>query len=264
MENNLIFVYCVSNSPFERNLTIEFKGLKTIMINNFHFPIKYVSEDEFSEENFKINLSNIQWMETHAKEHTDVISMSMENNTVIPFKFGTIFLSEDSLKKFVTDYSVSFNENFTQIKGKEEWAVKIYCNIKTLSEQIDELSEATAALEKQIRASSPGKAYLLERKKKQLIEEETNRLCKHFGQIYFDEFKMISDSSFLNNLLPKEYTGRTDTMILNATFLVCKNKVNDFKNTSDTMVEKGRNHGFSIETTGPWPLFSFVTINEQL
>jgi hypothetical protein len=243
---------------------MEFKGLKTIMINNFHLPVKYVSEDEFSEENFKINLSNIQWVETHAMEHTDVINMSMENNTVIPFKFGTIFRSEDSLKKFVTDHSITFNENFTQIKEKEEWTVKIYCNIKTLSEQIDELSEPCAALEKKIMASSPGKAYLLERKKIILIENEVERLCKNFGQTYYDEFKLVSEETCLNNLLPKEHTGKTETMILNATFLVWKNKVKDFKNTSDTMVEKARNHGFSIETTGPWPLFSFVTINEQL
>jgi len=113
-------------------------------------------------------------------------------------------------------------ELYTKIQEHSKAINDYIAILKILSEQIDELSEATAALEKQIMASSPGKAYLLGRKKEQLIEEESDRLCKHFGQIYFDEFKMISDSSFLNNLLPKEYTGRTDTMILNASFLVGK------------------------------------------
>jgi hypothetical protein len=264
MENNLIYVYCVSDSPFEFEVSEDILGLRTMVFNNFYLIVKNVSENEYSEENIKRNLSNIKWVETNARDHMDVIIRNMENNTVIPFKFGTIYHSEESLKKFINDYSESFAENFQNIKDKEEWSVKIYCNLKTLSEQIDELSEATAALEKQIRASSPGKAYLLERKKKQLIEEETDRLCKHFGQVYFDEFKMISDASFLNNLLPEEYTGRTDTMILNASFLVGKNSVTQFKDLSSNQIEKGRPLGFIIEPSGPWPLFSFVSIKEKI
>ena len=264
MKNNLIYVYCISDRPFEFEVAEDVSGIRTIVFNNFYLIVKDVSDNEYSEENFKRNLSNIKWVEANARDHMEVITRNMENNTVIPFKFGTIYHSEESLKKFITDYSESFAENFQNIKDKQEWSVKIYCNLEILSEQIDELSEVTAALEKQIRVSSPGKTYLLERKKKQLIEEETDRLCKHFGQIYFDEFKMISDSSFLNNLLPKEYTGRTDTMILNASFLVGKNSVPEFKNISSHQTEKGKPLGFIIETLGPWPLFSFVSINEKI
>jgi hypothetical protein len=264
MTNNLIYVYCLSNSPQVLPEAMKPGNLEFLVFGEFHVGVKYVSTEEFSEENFKRNLSNFEWLETNARDHIDVINALMTRNTVIPFKFGTIFLTEVSLKKFITDYSDSLIENFNHIEGTEEWSVKIYCDRKLLSIQIDELSEESAALEKQIMASSPGKAYLLKRKKGELIENEMDRICKTYGQNYYSEFKNLSESTRLNNLLPKEFTGRDDTMILNAAFLVSKTKVSNFNNIVAALREKDGNSGFFIETTGPWPPFSFIYIKENL
>lgn len=261
--NDLIYVYCLLNSHPELRRKIELEGLELLMLNDFYVIVKYVSESEFSEENFKKNLSDIPWLESNAREHIRVISMIMDYSTVIPFKFGTIYNTKASLKKFITDYSGSLIENFHLIEGKEEWSVKIYCNRKALCEQIDELSEEAATLEKQIMASSPGKAFLLQRKKIELIENEMDRICKNYGQEYYDELKNLSESTSLNNLLPKEFTGREDTMILNASFFVSKSKVADFISTGDTLRKKDGNSGIFIEATGPWPPFSFISIKEK-
>lgn len=263
MINDLIYVYCISRTPPGIILGMEYSALESIMFDDFHVIVKYVSESEFSEENFKKNLSNIQWLELNAREHVRVITTIMEQRTVIPFKFGTIYHTKDSLTNFITNYSDSLIENFHYITGKEEWSVKIYFDGKILYAQIDELSEEAAALEKQIMASSPGKAFLLKIKKTGLIENEITRLHKNYGQKYYDEFKNLSESTSLNNLLPKEFTGREDTMILNATFLVSKNKVADFISTVETCRKKEGNSGCFIEATGPWPPFSFISIKEK-
>jgi len=263
MTNDLIYVYCLTRSSPDLVGAVESEGLKSLNLDDFYVIIKYVSDSEFSEENLRKNLSDIHWLETNAREHIRVINTIMEHDTVIPFKFGTIFQSEESLRKFITDYSGSLIENFHQIKGKEEWSVKIYGDRKVLTEQIDELSEEAAALEKQIMASSPGKAFLLKRKKTELIENELDRLCKLYAQQYYNAFKSLSELTSLNNLLPKEFAGRDDTMILNAIFLVSKNKVTEFKSTVDNINNQKENTAFFIEATGPWPPFSFISIKEN-
>jgi len=263
MMHDLIYVYCILNNPVELIRDIDSMGLKSLVFDNFSVIVKTVSESEFSEENLKRNLSDIQWLESNVRDHLAVINRFMESNTLIPFNFGTIYQSTESLKKFITDYSDSLKENFLHVGGKEEWAVKIYCDRKSLSDRIDELSTDAAALEEQIMASSPGKAFLLKRKKADLIENETDRLCKHYGQKYYDEFKILSESTCLNNLLPKELTGRMDTMIFNGAFLVSKNKVSDFKSTAELLRTKYGSICFIIEITGPWPPFSFISIKEK-
>jgi hypothetical protein len=260
MKNKLIYVYCISHSPPLLDSNIELGSLLSLKFDDFYAIVKYVSDSEFSEENFKINLSDIKWMETNALDHVRVINMIMKSCTVIPLKFGTFYNNEDELKKFISYYSISLTKNFLNIESKEEWSIKIYCDRKALSERIDELSEAAATLEEQIMSSSPGKAFLLKRKKTELTEKEMDRLCKTYGKDYYNEFNNMSESSTLNNILPKEFTEREDTMILNAAFLVSKLKTSDFKDAIDSFRKNESNSFLFIEATGPWPPYNFVNL----
>lgn len=263
MSNDLIYVYGILNSPRELSNNPLFVGLKCIPFRDLFIVIRMVSDSEFSEENLKKNLADMAWLDTYAREHIRIIGLLMDDGTVIPFNFGTIYTSEDSLIKFSNDYHDSFIENFKYIEGKEEWAIKIYCNTRVLCNHIDELSSEAADLEKQIMASSPGKAFLLRRKKSDLIENEMNRLTKVYGQEYFNEIKKMSEATALNNVVPKELTGRDDTMILNAAFLIFKNKSSEFMDTVSSIKMKYACYGFDIETSGPWPPYSFIFIKES-
>ncbi len=263
MIHNLIYVYCLANSPPELDASTESRELKSFKYDGFYVVVKLVSEDEYDEENFKRNLSNIHWVETNARTHISVINSIMEHQTVIPFKFGTIFQTEERIQKCLLEYSDSLHENFKYIHAKEEWSVKVYCDRKALCSQIDELSEETAALETQIMASAPGKAFLLKRKKTEMIENEMDRLCKEYGQTYYEHFNSLSEANSLINMLPKEFTGRQDTMILNATFLVRKNKVAELLNAIEVMKGNDEQSSFFIEASGPWPPFSFISIKEK-
>ncbi|MEI6576746.1 MAG: GvpL/GvpF family gas vesicle protein [Bacteroidota bacterium] len=261
--SGLIYVYCIAKSiPTVEPSTLS-GNLEYLAIDDCVVIAKYVSDEEFSEENLKINISDVIWLEKNAREHIRIISQIMNLCDVIPLRLGTIFLSEDSLRNFISDYAGSFRENFQFIGGKEEWAVKIFCDRKLLGNQIDELSHTMADMETQIKASSPGKAFLLRRKKTDLVEIEIDNLCRTFGQEYFEALKVVSDETCLNNLLPKEFTGRTDTMILNATFLVSQNNVSTFIEKLDVIRKRDRDSVFFIEESGPWPAFSFVTIKEK-
>ena len=260
---DLIYVYCISEAPPKIVPQLESSGLECLTIGGFFINIKNVSESNFSEANLKKNLSDIQWLEIQVRDHISVINSIMEYSAVIPFKFGTIYNTKASLEKFIADYSDSLIENFQQISGMEEWAVKIYCDRKLLSKKIDELSVEAASLQKQISESSPGKAFLLNKKKIDLIENEMDRLCNQFGQEYYEEIKKLSESNSLNNLLPKEFTGREDSMIINASFLVKASNVIDFKNHINSMSDRVGESGFFIEVSGPWPPFSFISIKER-
>jgi antitoxin component HigA of HigAB toxin-antitoxin module len=187
----------------------------------------------------------------------------MEEYTVIPFNFGTVYLSEESLHKFVVEYSDSLIENFLFVEWKEEWTIRMYSNQEVLREEIDNLSTEAADLEKLIMSSSPGKAFLLSRKKAILIENEISKLNKYYGSEYYDEIKKHSVSTVFNNLIPKEFTGRNDDMILNATFLVNKDQSVNFVSNVRLLNKKYNHLGFDSEITGPWPPFSFISIKEN-
>ena len=263
MNDDLIYVYCILNKQPESEKYQQHSELNFLLMGKFYVAMKSVSPNEFSEENLKKNFACLPWIETNARDHIEVITAIMKGQTVVPFKFGTIFKSKESLKEFIDGYSLSLSENFEAIEGKEEWSVKVYCDKKVLGEQIFELSETVRMLEKQILESSPGKAFLLKRKKAELIEQEVGKLMKINGQKCYEEYKNVSQDIRINNLLPRELTEREDDMILNATFFVDKQNVNEFIHIANTQQEKYQSVGFSFDVTGPWPPFSFIAIKEH-
>ena len=260
MNSGLIYVYCISNRSIQLD-QVPVDNLKCFVFGEYYVLVKNVSPDEFSEENLKKKFADLSWIEKNARDHIEVISQIMKSCTVIPFKFGTIYKSEESVGKFISDYSVSLEDNLINIEGKEEWSVKIYCDSKVLNEKIAEISEEVLYLEQQIRDSSQGKGFILKIKKNELIKKEVEKIIKNCGQTCYDEFKNISELSRINNLLPKELTERSDDMILNTSFFIKKQRVADFVNAVDLLQGKYNNIGFDIDVSGPWPP-SFVKIKE--
>lgn len=260
MADELIYVYCISDSAIRLDEVSEQESLKCLMFREFYAIVKQVSPDEFSEENLKKNFADLPWIEIHAWDHIRIISEVMKNSTVIPFKFGTIFNSEESLGKFIQNYSGSLTENIKNIKGKEEWSVKIYCNRTLLNQQIVEISEDVHTLEQEILESMPGKAFLLKRKKVELIEKEVEKVMQICGQSCYNELAALSELTKINNILPKELTERTDDMILNVSYFVNQGRVNELLSAIGELQKKYKNVGFDMAAAGPWPPFSFISI----
>lgn len=263
MDNDLIYVYCVINNYPQQEVDFLNNGIEFLPVDPYFVGMKFVSSNEFSEENLKKKFTDLAWIEANARDHVRIISGIMQKYTVIPFKFGTIFKTNESLKEFIQEYSASLAENFSAIQDKEEWSVKIYCDKKVLNRQMPELCEDIRLLERQILESSPGKAFLLNRKKNELMDQNVRRLMKTNGQKCYDEYNSISLASHINNILPREVTERQDDMILNAVFFIDKKKTVDFVRLAKLQEGKYRSVGFSFEVTGPWPPFSFVSLKEH-
>lgn len=261
MEEKLIYIYCVtSKEPNFKDLDC---GVYSICHNGLYAIVNKVSKSSFSEENLKKNLSDIKWVEEKAREHIKVINQVMESATVIPFKFGTVFKTEDNLKKMIEDCSGQIKDNISKLDGKEEWSVKIYCDFKILNEKISQISEKIKELDQEIVSSSLGKAFLLKKKREDLIKEEVNKKINECGQNCYEKLKERAEEVVINKLLPKEVTEKENEMILNSAYLVLKEKVETFLDLIEEMKNKHSEVGFEFDCAGPWPPFNFVKMKEK-
>src|SRR5438094_3097710 len=63
--------------------------------------------------------------EKHVLEHARVVSVCFRQGTVLPFRFGTIFDSDDCLRQAVRTNRRAFGESVARLKGKAEMHVKL-------------------------------------------------------------------------------------------------------------------------------------------
>src|SRR3989338_586931 len=230
-EKNLIYLYCVTKkAPKLKGVGNLVDELYFVYHLGLYAVVSKVKESEFSEENLKKNLANLEWVKDRVTVHEEVIEGIMKNSDVVPFKFATIFSNADNLKAMMDKHLEDFKTNLRNLKNKEEWGVKIYCDI--------------------------------EKKKEELMKEAVNKRINEYGQESFELFKILSYEARINKLLPKEVTEKEDDMVLNSAFLVDKDKVSEFIHAVDDLKTKYNDKGLNLDCTGPWPPYNFCNLSK--
>jgi hypothetical protein len=263
-EEQLVYLFCVTDKePRPKEIDSLAGNLYFVCHKGLYAVAGRVEESEFSEQNLKRNLADLEWIKTKANMHEKIIETVMRNSSVIPFKFATCFNTDDSLKAMLEEYAEEFKAILKKLEDKEEWGVKIYCDIEKLKDSLANDEPEILEIENEINLSSPGKAYLLKKKKTELIEDTRNKKINEYGQESFELLKELSFEARINRLLPREVTERKDDMVLNSAFLVSKDKVADFINMVDTLRMHYEDKGLFFDCTGPWPPYNFCGLSKQ-
>lgn len=262
MLKELIYLYCVGQK--EPNLKdLDLDNIYSIYHQGLYAAVSKVSEDEFSEANLKKNLANLEWIKERATTHEKIIERVMKDACVIPFKFATIFNTEDNLKTMLDEHAQDFKANLNNLEGKEEWGIKIYCDMERLKGSISKEEAGVLKIDKEINSSTQGKAYLLKKKKEELLKDALTKRINEYGQKSFKTLKGLSVEAKINKLLPKEVTEREDDMVLNSAFLVDKDKVSEFVQMADGLKARYTDKGLNFDCTGPWPPYNFCSLPKK-
>ncbi|MBI5193264.1 MAG: GvpL/GvpF family gas vesicle protein [Nitrospirae bacterium] len=256
-DKELIYLYCVTNNmpQLKRNM----KGVYFIYHEGLYAVVSKVPEDEFNEEDIKKNLTDMEWLDTKVRLHENIIEGVMKNNCVVPFKFATVFNTENRMIAEISELAEELRDNLRYFEGKEEWGIKIYCDMACLNNFLSREDEKILDMDKEISSSPPGKAFFLKKRREEIL----NDMTFVYAQDFLDMLKKAGIHVCINRLLrllPKEITCKDDEMILNAACLVNKKGMETFINMVDAMRTQYGRCGFSFDCTGPWPPYNFCNL----
>jgi hypothetical protein len=255
----LVYLYCVADK--EPKINGLGNNLYSICHNGLYAVASKVEEEEFSQDGLNRNMADFEWVEARASLHEKIIERVMSSTNVIPFKFATLFNTDNSLKAMLEQYGQEFKAILRKLANKQEWGLKIYCNPEKLKARLGNDESEILKIEDEIKSSSVGRSYFLKKKKDELIEKTLNEKINDCGQESFELLKELSFEARINRLLPKEVTEREDDMVLNSAFLVDRDEVGDFQNMVDTLKVHYEGKGFLIDCTGPWPPYNFCGLS---
>src|SRR6516225_999558 len=171
-------------------------------------------------------------------DHARVISDCFQHSTVLPFRFGTVFNDDESLRKSIRSNQRQFLNNIEKLRGKTEMHLKIFvddcCCGRELSylppdkvgrEYLTNLRE-TAARQRERQTRARAVSFQMHRLFMPLDEEVSCRLT--------DSGKMALD---IAHLIDRKYVERYH---------------NKFTSTSAMMKD------CQMQLSGPWPPYHFV------
>lgn len=263
-DQELIYLYCVTeDAPDLRDLAVLVNKLYWIAHRDLCAVVSNVPEREFNAEALRQNLNNMEWLKQKVMLHEGVIESVMKRSTVVPFKFAAIFRNPNSLTTCLEQHYHALETALVKLKGKEEWGVKIYCDRRKLREALAAGNEAVIRLDQEIAAASPGKAFLLKKRREDLLGAEAERRLIDDSQDCFDRLSAGSLDARLNACAPGEVTHQKAEMILNAVFLIEALKHSVLKGEVYKLKADYEDKGLRFDCTGPWPPYNFCSLSKE-
>lgn len=257
----MIYVYCVTDRApdLKRSSGKGEKGLYAIGHGGLFAVVNGVSAEEFGETRIDERLTDAEWLQSKILDHEATVESIMVDGAVLPFKFATVFESEENVKKMLDENNITFSFIIEGFRGKEEWGVKIYVDSERLQESLIYGREEIGALDRDIAGTTPGRAYMLKKKRANLITVLAGRVIDEYGDHCLASLSEGSVLARINGIIGQDITARKEEMILNAAFLVQRDGVGAFKGRLDELRAKYGDAGFSFDLTGPWPPYNFCS-----
>lgn len=216
--------------------------------------VSEVDLEEFGEEGLRRNLEDLTWLESVATAHDRVTRAVSGRAPAAPLRLATVFLGEDSVRARLAEWHERAEQALDRIEGREEWSVKAYADPSARPGAQDESTADEAGM-------GAGKAYLLKRRAATQRREAAAQQNAEIAEQLHAELQGSAVAG--RRLAPQDrrLTGHVGEMILNGTYLVDRGQVETFKSAVDRLA--GLHEHLRVELAGPWPPYSFASLEGQ-
>jgi hypothetical protein len=186
--------------------------------------------------------------------HQRVNETVMREHTVLPMSFGTMFKTREDVTAFLKSAYRAFSDVLDKMQNKLEFGLKVLWDREAVIREIETEDEDIHRLKNEI-AAQKGSTYFARMQYGRLIDAALQSMSERYVNEIFDRLRDVSVAARANKPIG-------DRMILNAAFLVTRDREEDF----DARVkELGANHDkLTFKYTGPWPPYNFVNIRLKL
>jgi len=242
-DSRAIYLYGVAQ-PSRKKLRIRAEAIdgqaaiEPVRLDGLDCWISRVDRIEFAD-HLADNMENLEWLATIGVRHQRAVADLAANTEILPARFGTVFLTHDSLQQHVAAGRKSIQSVFKKISGSDEWGVKIFRSAQAGKPAMVEAASGTDYLKRKAQSVMPR------------TREEDPTLTEFVDQL----------SSLSVDTAPggKASSGQP-SLVWHGSFLVRRTRQKKFAAAlADFTAQFG--DAYRVECSGPWPPYSFVGHN---
>lgn len=240
------YLYGIIN--WGKKIDISEKGIGGESVCNIPYQGIGAIVSELSPSQFKISKENVFI-------HEGVVEKLMEDFAVLPMRFGAILEEEKQIKMILKRYHQEFQDNLVKVENKVELGVRILWDSERIKNKIIDANEKIKNITLRVNKKSPGERYLLEKMGGELIERILNERADTLIARIHKRLERYADDSRLKRLA-------TPKMVLSASYLVPREKIDQFKTEFQEIRKKYKKLAFLY--SGAWPPYSFIETQIQI
>jgi hypothetical protein len=204
---------------------------------------------EYGEQALRDNFEDLRWLEAAARAHHAVVAEVAHRTATAPVRLATVFRDDSRVTELLDQRRTELEAALALVSGRSEWGVKVYADAPVSS----------ASVEPEADGPNPGTTYLLRRRSQRDSREDAARRTAAQAQEIHRELASHAAAERRHPPQDPKLSGHTGEMVLNAAYLVDDRRASAFVQAAEVR----RAPGVTIETTGPWPAYSFVSLESS-
>jgi hypothetical protein len=229
--------------------------VELVELEAFRAVVSRLPADEYGEGRLEARLPDLGWVAPRGLSHERVVTWFADHGSIIPARLLTLFSSEAALVAQVRERADAVQERLERFRDFREWDVKVSYDMEELGRHLGEFSDEVAELDREIAGSTPGRRYLLERRRDDLIRRECGSTAGRLARDLLRDLATVAEE-VAEFGVPN--TDRDLPVVLNAALLVNSGRRGELEQAAATRAEGLRSKGLHLSVTGPWAPYRFA------
>ncbi len=192
----------------------------------------------------------------NALAHEHVIETVMKTNTIIPMSFGTVFRTDDDIREVLKSIYPSLKDVLKQMANKLEFGLKVTWDRDRIVEELKRENEEIHRFQHELTRKHLQSTYFARMQLGRMIDKALAERAAEVVREIYDGLRAVCVASRDNKVIG-------DKMIMNAAFLIQKDKEGEFDAAVNAVAQKFGDR-LNFKYTGPWPPYNFVNIRLKL
>jgi Gas vesicle synthesis protein GvpL/GvpF len=206
---------------------------------------------DFGETAIEKNLLDETWLEEKVRAHESVLEAALTEAPLVPFRFGTIFRSDDQVRRMLRE-NAHLTAVLERLRGTLELGVKAFLDADEFERRHGD----------EVEAGEGGRAYLLRKQRDRRLTDARVSFVNACAKESHEQLASASEDARANPLQRPEVSGRAGEMVLNGVYLVRRDDEAAFKDALSALESRFAPDGVRYELTGPWPPYNFVEVGQ--
>jgi Gas vesicle synthesis protein GvpL/GvpF len=210
-----------------------------------------VPADSFEAKAVEARLSDLDWVSRCGAAHHAVPDALIESHAVIPLRLFTLFSTEAKARSTFRKSKARIGKALARVKGRQEWVLRI-----GRPDPGKVVSRTEARTIPSHRGDGKTGTSFLQAKAgvKRDRSERARRVATEAARV-FERLDALADASTARPIPPGT------NLLLDAAFLIAKRRTAALQRTLTEQAQVLLDDGCQISLTGPWPPYSFASID---
>ena len=257
---SVLYVYAVTRGVVEPECegidgTRRFGTVSAAGIAALYTP---VADDEFSQEAIDRRAGDLEWLGAIGYRHQEVVSDVMKSAAIVPLRAFTLFSSPEALRSYLVEHREMLSRAIERVAGKREWTLRIEFDPEKWNSALVGRVPSLSALQSEIEAASPGKAFLLRKK----MDEEKKRMSREAEQSAVAEIERAVVDRLSCETVSESRQAR-EGAFPQINVLLERDEESRLDELRAELAPRYEPEGITLAVTGPWPPYTFAALKAE-